>query len=84
MKGMLGFKQQRAGRPVSGNKAAELPATWLAATTAALPPPAAQEEAAEATLREFDLSSKYGPCMGISRLERWERAAKLGLEPPAA
>lgn len=33
-------------------------------------------------LRQFDLSSKYGPCIGISRLERWQRAEKFGLHPP--
>ena len=34
------------------------------------------------TLRIFDLTSKYGPCVGITRLQRWERAKKWGLEPP--
>ncbi|XP_041350459.1 DNA polymerase delta subunit 4-like [Gigantopelta aegis] len=34
-------------------------------------------------LHEFDLTLEYGPCMGISRLERWERAEKHGLNPPA-
>ena len=33
-------------------------------------------------LRVFDLSSKYGPCVGITRLQRWERAKKWGLNPP--
>ncbi|GLB41637.1 putative DNA polymerase delta, subunit 4 [Lyophyllum shimeji] len=33
-------------------------------------------------LRVFDLSYEYGPFVGISRLERWERAAALGLNPP--
>jgi len=28
------------------------------------------------------LTAKYGPCVGISRLERWERAHKWGLNPP--
>mmetsp|Transcript_37598 Transcript_37598/g.83723 ORF Transcript_37598/g.83723 Transcript_37598/m.83723 type:complete len:120 (-) Transcript_37598:806-1165(-) len=36
----------------------------------------------ERTLRAFDLTSKYGPCTGLTRLERWQRAAKFGLEPP--
>ncbi|PNH05664.1 DNA polymerase delta subunit 4 [Tetrabaena socialis] len=36
----------------------------------------------EQRLRQFDLQTKYGPCAGISRLERWERAVKFGLEPP--
>jgi len=33
-------------------------------------------------LRVFDLSYEYGPFVGISRLERWERAEALGLNPP--
>ncbi|KAI0791927.1 DNA polymerase delta, subunit 4-domain-containing protein [Abortiporus biennis] len=33
-------------------------------------------------LRVFDLSYKYGPCIGVSRLQRWERAHALGLDPP--
>ena len=41
-----------------------------------------QEEEAEAALRQFDLCSKYGPCMGITRMERFDRAVKLGLNPP--
>ncbi|CCM01366.1 uncharacterized protein FIBRA_03416 [Fibroporia radiculosa] len=33
-------------------------------------------------LRVFDLSYEYGPCIGVTRLERWERAETLGLKPP--
>ncbi|KDQ61463.1 hypothetical protein JAAARDRAFT_54829 [Jaapia argillacea MUCL 33604] len=33
-------------------------------------------------LRVFDLSDEYGPCIGVTRLDRWERAAALGLNPP--
>jgi DNA polymerase delta subunit 4 len=36
----------------------------------------------EKILRHFDLSSQYGPCIGIQRLQRWKRANMLGLEPP--
>ncbi|KAF9549751.1 hypothetical protein EC957_002816 [Mortierella hygrophila] len=36
----------------------------------------------EQILRQFDLASKYGPCLGMTRLERWERAFLLGLSPP--
>lgn len=25
---------------------------------------------------------RFGPCTGITRLQRWERAAKLNLKPP--
>ncbi|CEP15516.1 hypothetical protein [Parasitella parasitica] len=34
-------------------------------------------------LRAFDLNYDFGPCVGIKRLDRWERAQKLGLNPPA-
>lgn len=27
-------------------------------------------------------SYEYGPCAGVTRLERWERADALGLKPP--
>ncbi|KAJ5083427.1 hypothetical protein N7456_012854 [Penicillium angulare] len=36
----------------------------------------------EKILRNFDLSIDYGPCVGIDRLGRWRRAARMGLEPP--
>mmetsp|Transcript_11202 Transcript_11202/g.19133 ORF Transcript_11202/g.19133 Transcript_11202/m.19133 type:complete len:114 (-) Transcript_11202:245-586(-) len=35
-------------------------------------------------LTEFDLCTKYGPCAGVSRLNRWERAQTFGLQPPPA
>ncbi|KAI7844696.1 hypothetical protein COHA_001784 [Chlorella ohadii] len=58
-----------------------------AAAPAAVQQPAAasaqqQAEADEAFLRQFDLDTRFGPCTGITRLQRWERAAKLGLDPP--
>ncbi|KAI8637113.1 DNA polymerase delta, subunit 4 [Parasitella parasitica] len=33
-------------------------------------------------LRAFDLNYDFGPCVGMKRLDRWERAQKLGLNPP--
>lgn len=36
----------------------------------------------EVVLRAFDLELQYGPCTGLTRLERWERAKQLGFEPP--
>ncbi|KAK3361050.1 DNA polymerase delta, subunit 4-domain-containing protein [Lasiosphaeria ovina] len=36
----------------------------------------------EKLLRYFDVSSQYGPCIGIDRTKRWQRAEKLGLNPP--
>jgi len=45
-------------------------------------PAPAEIDADERTLRNFDLESKYGPVSGLSRLERFERAEKLGIAPP--
>ncbi|KAI4297194.1 hypothetical protein L6164_037093 [Bauhinia variegata] len=36
----------------------------------------------EEMLQQFDMNMAYGPCLGMSRLARWERAHKLGLNPP--
>ncbi|KAG6075990.1 hypothetical protein E4U33_001959 [Claviceps sp. LM78 group G4] len=36
----------------------------------------------EKVLRYFDVSSEYGPCIGIDRTKRWNRAERLGLNPP--
>ena len=35
-----------------------------------------------AYLRQFDLALDYGPYSNITRMERFERAVKLGLAPP--
>ncbi|XP_021816141.1 uncharacterized protein LOC110758564 [Prunus avium] len=39
-------------------------------------------EEQEELLRQFDMNMAYGPCVGMTRLERWERACILGLNPP--
>ncbi|KAK3986608.1 DNA polymerase delta subunit 4 [Cladorrhinum sp. PSN332] len=39
-------------------------------------------EVGEKVLRYFDVSSQFGPCIGIARLKRWHRANRLGLHPP--
>ncbi|KAL6900659.1 hypothetical protein ACP4OV_005335 [Aristida adscensionis] len=36
----------------------------------------------EEELRRFDMDMAYGPCIGVTRLRRWERAAAMGLRPP--
>lgn len=28
------------------------------------------------------MNMAYGPCLGMSRLARWERAKNLGMNPP--
>nr|XP_004656804.2 DNA polymerase delta subunit 4 [Jaculus jaculus] len=42
-----------------------------------------EEEAELELLRQFDLAWQYGPCTGITRLQRWYRAQQMGLEPPS-
>ncbi|KAG7275233.1 hypothetical protein CRUP_034823 [Coryphaenoides rupestris] len=42
----------------------------------------AEQEKKLQRLKQFDLDLKYGPCTGISRLQRWERAQLHGLNPP--
>jgi hypothetical protein len=37
---------------------------------------------AEQLLSTFDLDQAFGPSVGLSRAERWERARVLGLSPP--
>ncbi|XP_071946570.1 DNA polymerase delta subunit 4-like [Antedon mediterranea] len=35
-------------------------------------------------LRTFDMKWEYGPCVGVSRLERWQHADQHNLNPPLA
>ena len=45
--------------------------------------PCAERERADLeVLHTFDLCSEFGPCIGMSRVERWERAQRFGLSPP--
>jgi len=54
-----------------------------AAASSSSPPPPPLAPAAVAELRDFDLTQRFGPCVGLSRAERWQRAYDLGKEPPA-
>ncbi|CDJ30340.1 DNA polymerase delta subunit 4, putative [Eimeria mitis] len=44
----------------------------------------AEADETEQLLRRFDMEAMYGPSVGVSREERWIRAAEMGLNPPAA
>ncbi|KIW33325.1 uncharacterized protein PV07_00182 [Cladophialophora immunda] len=63
---------------------AQLKKYWQAEEDSRLAPRVHQSDLSihEKILRHFDLSSQYGPCIGIPRLQRWRRANALGLEPP--
>lgn len=56
------------------------PVTKKKATAA----PKADDEDVTERLATFDRDQRFGPSMGITRLERWERAHDLGLRPPPA
>lgn len=40
-------------------------------------------DAENALLRSFDMNQEYGPCVGPTRLQRWRRADRWDLKPPA-
>ena len=64
---------------------AAAPASPAALTTAPAGPSkrVALTEAEAAELKAFDLTMAFGPMVGLTRLERWERAQQAGLGPPA-
>lgn len=74
------------GARPSGASAASASASTSTAAAAAASTPApvdpAVAAAAEQILRSFDLDGRFGPCVNPTRLERWERAERLGLNPP--
>jgi DNA polymerase delta subunit 4 len=83
--------KKRAEAAVASAAAAAAPQTagaWGGRNTAVgtdsqltWPPPLA-DDAAEKRLRDFDLDMRFGPCLGVTRLQRWERAHANGLDPP--
>ena len=42
----------------------------------------AEDEFEEEKLRQSDLDMRYGPCIGLMRMERWDRASSMGQSPP--
>ncbi|KAL7822251.1 DNA polymerase delta, subunit 4 domain-containing protein [Trichoderma gracile] len=63
---------------------AQIKSYWRAIEKQRKAPRVHQEglDLAEKVLRYFDVSSQYGPCIGITRMKRWHRAERLGLKPP--
>nr|GAT54204.1 predicted protein [Mycena chlorophos] len=85
-------EESASGEDLPGSHASRRPITrpTLRYATCSRPPhrwrpyiQAEHENRALVALRAFDSSSKYGPCVGMSRMERWERARLLRLSPPA-
>ncbi|XP_049677212.1 DNA polymerase delta subunit 4 [Accipiter gentilis] len=76
-------RRRRPGRIPGGVKGRDRPrARPCAPPPAEEPPPSPPDQALLEMLRRFDLAWEYGPCTGITRLQRWERAQALGLSPP--
>ncbi|XP_064921689.1 DNA polymerase delta subunit 4 [Columba livia] len=74
---------RRRRRALGRSKAKRCPqARRRAPPPAEAPPTPAPDQALLEMLRGFDLAWEYGPCTGITRLQRWERAQALGLNPP--
>lgn len=73
----------RAEKPISGRRIPNK-ATVAKAPSVVPAQPALTPEQLEDVLRQFDLNPRYGPFVGIDRMERWERAEKFGLDPPPA
>ncbi|KAK5997217.1 DNA polymerase delta subunit 4 [Cladobotryum mycophilum] len=63
---------------------AQIGSYWKAIEKKRIAPRVHQEDldVHEKVLRYFDVSSHYGPCIGMTRLKRWQRAERLGLNPP--
>ncbi|KAL9088946.1 MAG: hypothetical protein Q9165_006003 [Trypethelium subeluteriae] len=63
---------------------AKIKAYWREKERQSLAPRVHQEGLSmeEKVLRLWDMSGEYGPCIGIARMKRWQRAHGLGLEPP--
>ncbi|KAL6661009.1 hypothetical protein ACP70R_000393 [Stipagrostis hirtigluma subsp. patula] len=83
--GVKGFYRQRKKRGAGG--VAKPPAGKRSKSAAKPPPPCTTtqgnaEEEEEEALRRFDMDMAYGPCIGVTRLRRWERAEAMGLRPP--
>lgn len=57
------------------------PAALIGTANGATPAATVTDEE-EAALRGFDLAQKFGPCIGLTRLQRWRRADRFGLKPP--
>lgn len=74
--------EEQAARKISD---AQVKKYWAAKEKLRQTPRVHQEDISlhEKILREFDMSGQFGPCTGIARLKRWNRAQRLGLSPPA-
>ncbi|KAK9841079.1 hypothetical protein WJX84_007968, partial [Apatococcus fuscideae] len=74
----------RQGKPSSKRQKVSngaVPSIPTPAKTSSVQPVQLYGEEEAQCLKQFDLTSRFGPCTGMSRTERWERADKMGTEP---
>ncbi|TYI99212.1 hypothetical protein E1A91_A13G000400v1 [Gossypium mustelinum] len=83
------YRQKKNSSASTGKKSTKSPSPKHAATFGSdiTQPPALVShgddfDEQEQVLRQFDMNMAYGPCVGITRLDRWERAQRMGLNPP--
>ena len=82
-KGQKPASQEPAHSPVVEDVAEPAPSTLTQPSTSAEPvatPPTPLTSEEDSLLRSFDLCEAYGPSLGLSRKERWQRAE--GASPP--
>ena len=82
-KGQKPESQEPAPSPVVEDVAEPAPSTLTEPSTSAEPvatPPTPLTSEEDSLLRSFDLCEAYGPSLGLSRKERWQRAE--GASPP--
>ncbi|KAI8491798.1 DNA polymerase delta subunit 4 [Branchiostoma belcheri] len=76
-------KVKRPGRTQKQGKSAQIAAKSVQAPAQSTSDAAELQRQTDITLlKQFDLNPDFGPCIGITRLERWERAEKFGQTPP--
>ncbi|XP_019438907.1 PREDICTED: DNA polymerase delta subunit 4-like [Lupinus angustifolius] len=69
------YRQRKKGvnnKPSKSRKKSKVPTTPLQA----------KYDPKEEILMKFDMDMTYGPCVGMTRQERWKRAQNMGLNPP--
>ncbi|KAJ4849739.1 hypothetical protein Tsubulata_016129 [Turnera subulata] len=78
------YRQRKKNNTSSTTKPPPKSTSWSKKKGPTVIPPEPLDENArmEQVLKQFDMNMTYGPCIGMTRLARWERARRLGLNPP--
>jgi len=76
------FPKVKKDRPINQKEQPRKALALIEKDADVLTDPASDLTKELSVLKEFDLDSEFGPCIGITRLQRWERAKEYGLYPP--